>query len=78
MQLDGSAKRSRFDPQSIPLRPSPSSPFDDYDDTETKKLTADFPLQRFDLAALLFIVDVDRKRLHPFIGTEPNRAQPAF
>jgi hypothetical protein len=58
MQLNGSAKGSGFEPQSIPLGPSPSAPFDNYRETEREELPAKLPLQRFDFPAPFFIVEV--------------------
>jgi hypothetical protein len=58
MQFNFSAKGSGSEPQGIPLGPSPSSPFDDYGQTEREEFLAEFPLQRLDLSAPFFIPDV--------------------
>ena len=58
MQLYGSAKGSSSKPQGIPFGPSPSAPFDDYNETQREELLTEFPLQRFDLPALFFIVEI--------------------
>jgi hypothetical protein len=58
MQLNGSAKGSGSEPQGIPLGPSPSAPFDDYRETEREEFPTELPLQRLDLAALVFIVEI--------------------
>jgi len=78
MQLNSCAQCPGLDPQRIPLRPSPCAPFDDYGETKRKKFLAELPLQCLDLAAPLFIVKVERKSIHPVIGTETNRTKPAF
>jgi hypothetical protein len=58
MQLNGGAKSSCSEPQAIPLGPSPSTPFDDYRETEREEFLTKLPLQRLDLAALFFIVKI--------------------
>ena len=46
MQLNGGAKSSCSEPQAIPLGPSPSTPFDDYRETERQEvLTRPDPLE---------------------------------
>jgi hypothetical protein len=58
MQLNGSAKGLGSEPQAVPLGPSPSAPFDDYRETERQEVLTNLPLQRLDLTALFFIVEV--------------------
>jgi len=58
MQLNGSAKGSGSEPQGIPLGPSPDAPFDYYSEAEREKLLTELPLQRLDLTAPFFIVEV--------------------
>jgi len=58
MQLNGGTKSSGSEPQAIPLGPSPSAPFDDYRETEREEFLTELPLQRLDLTALFFIVEV--------------------
>ena len=58
MQLNGSAKGSGSKAQGISLGPSPSAPFDDYRETEREEFLTELPLQRLDLPAPLFIVEV--------------------
>ena len=58
MELNGSAKGSGSEPQRIPLGPSPSAPFDDYRETEREEFLTELPLQRLDLRAAVFIVEV--------------------
>src|ERR1700676_5033941 len=78
MQLNGCAKGSGSKPQGIPLGPSPGAPFDDYSKAECEEFLTQLPLQRLDLAAPFFVPDVEGKSIHPLIGTETNRAEPAF
>ena len=59
MQLNRSAKGSGSEPQGISLGPSPSAPFDDYRKTEREEFLTELPLERFDLPAPFFIVDVE-------------------
>lgn len=58
MQLNGSAKCSSSQPQGIPFGSSPRAPLNNYGQPEHKELLAKFPLQSFDLPALLFVVEV--------------------
>jgi hypothetical protein len=58
MQLNGSAKGSGSEPQSIPLAPSPGAPFDDYCKAAREEFLTELPLQRLDLPAPFFIPDV--------------------
>jgi hypothetical protein len=59
MQLDGSAQGSCSESQGIPLGPSPGAPFDDYRKTEREEFLTELPLERLDLPAPFFIVDVE-------------------
>ncbi len=58
MQFNGGAKRPGSESQGVPLGPSPSAPFDDYRVTEREEFPAKFPLQRLDLRAPRFIVEI--------------------
>ncbi len=58
MQLNGSAKGSGSKPQGVPLGPSPRAPLDDYRETEREEFLTELPLQRLDLPAPFFIVEV--------------------
>ena len=58
MQLNGSAKSSRSEPQGVPLGPSLGAPFDDYRKTCREQELTELPLQRLNLRAPLFVVEV--------------------
>ena len=58
VQLNGSAKCSGSEPQCVPLGPSPRAPFDDYGKTEREKFLTELPLQRLDLTAAFFFLEV--------------------
>ena len=58
MQLNRSTKGSSSEPQGIPFASSPGTPFDDYGKTEREEFLTELPLQRLDLPASFFIVDV--------------------
>ncbi len=58
MQLHGSTKGSGSEPQGITLGPSPCTPFDDHSKTEREEFLTELPLQRLDLPAPFFIVEV--------------------
>ena len=58
MQFDGSSKLARAEPQCISLGPSPGAPFDDYGQTQSKKMLTQLPLQTLDLRASGFIPNI--------------------
>src|SRR5260370_11053438 len=78
MQLDGGAKGSRPEPQGIPLGSSPGAPLDDDGEAEREELLSELPLQRLDLSAPVLLVEVDGQSIHPVVGGETHRADPAF
>ena len=78
MQLNRSAKRSRAEPQSIPLRPRPCAPFDDDGEPPRQQLLGKLPLQRLHLRTHVFPMKIDRKSIQPVVGRKANRLQLAF
>ena len=78
MQFNGSAKYAGSKAQNIALGSSPGAPFDDYDATGAKKFLRDLPLERLDLTAPFFIVEIQGKTFHPLVRRKTNRAEPAF
>lgn len=72
VQLHGCSHLPAPNPQYVSLGPSPSAPFDNYDETESEQLLAELPLQSLDLAAPRFIPKVEGEGIHPFIGTKTN------
>ncbi len=78
MQLNCRAKGSGSEPQGIPLRPSPSAPFDDHRKTEREELLREVPLKNLDLPSPVLIVVVKCKSRHPFVRSKTDSAEPAF
>jgi hypothetical protein len=72
VQLNGSSKGSGSEAQCIALGPSPGAPFDDYRQAERKKFLSELPLQSLDLRAARFVVEIQRKSVHPFIRSKTN------
>src|SRR5262249_54125605 len=52
--------------------------FDDHDQAEREELATELPLEALDPAALVFIPEVEGESLHPLVGRETNRAEPAL
>jgi len=78
MQLNSSAQGSGSESQCIALGPSPCAPFDDDGETEREKFLSELPLQSLDLLALPFVVKVQRKSVHPFIGSKADCSEPGL
>ncbi len=67
VQLNRNAKPSGCEPQGIPLRLGPRAPLDDYCEAKYEKIFSELPLESFNLRARLFVVDIQRKGIHPFV-----------
>jgi hypothetical protein len=78
VQLDSSAKGASSKPQRIPLGPSPGTPFDDDSEAQGEEILSKLPLQRLDLSANIFAMEVYGKSIQPIIRRKANRAEPAF
>jgi len=78
VQLNRSAKGSGCEPQGVPLRPGPRAPLDDYCEAKYEKIFSELPLESFNLRARLFVVDIQRKGIHPFVWGKTYRLQAAL
>jgi hypothetical protein len=78
VQLNRNSEFSRPASQRVSFRPSPSTPFDYHGETQGDELLAKLPLEALNLLAHRFIPDIQRKSIHPFVGTEADRARPGL
>ena len=78
MQLNSSAKGAGSKPQRIPLGPRPRTPFDDDSEAQCEEILCELPLQRLDLLADIFAIEVNGQRIQPLIRRKANRAESRF
>ena len=78
MQLNRRTKSTRSNAQGIPFRTPPCAPFDDDCEPRSEKLLRERPLQRLNSGTAIFVINVERKALHPFVGAKADRVKPAF
>jgi len=78
MQFDSGTEGPGAKPQGIPLAFCPGAPFDDYRETEPQEILRELPLQRFDLPACIFALEVGGENIQPVVGTKANRPKPLF
>lgn len=78
MQLDSGAKSAGSQAQPIPLGPRPRTPFDDDSEAQCEEILCELPLQRLDLLANIFAIEVNGQCVQPLIWRKANRSESAF